>query len=923
MTQVELDIAGGALRREGETLPLRPKTLAVLLALIERQGETVSQDELRRLIWGNRHGSDAGPKQCIRELRRLLGDSATAPRFIETVGRYGYRLSGQIDIPGANTPSPSSERPLCVGRERELEALTKSLTAARRGNRAIALIAGESGAGKTRLVDSFLATLTGAAPAMWIAHGQCLPHPGAREPYGPLLEILSQIVNARPVANLPRLLRETAPTWLGHLPGADHGHDPATFDPGQKFGPDRPDPMPREFTLLMERITREQPGILVLEDLHWSDQSTLAWLCAWGLQRTPARLMVLVTYRFDEVDTAGELATTLSHLNRQPGIQTLTLEGLGAEAVHDYLAQRFPGNAFPPSLAAALAHRTEGHAILVEAVTEQWLRNGDIGQAAGRWQLNRPEKELVLAIAPGVRDVISAEIGRLTPAERQLLEAASVAGPRFSAAAMADTREAREDVEHRLENLARNRRFIEQAGVSQQPDGTLATRYAFRHALYHEAIYDGIPAAIRQGLHQRIGDRLETIFASDTAEVATTLADHFERAADWLKAARYRGLSGIRALDRGAAHDAATQLRQALALHERCPDADRSQSSAELRTLLGLGAALIVSEGFTREELRAVYKRASTLALEVGDPAEIAPVLAGMWNYHLSRAEFGKAEEIALGLRNLSANVPVQIAMATHNAIGQTAFFTGSLAASLPEINAALSLHEGAEEEAGDTLLGENAGIVCRQYAACVQQILGNDAEADAHLTAGMREAEALDQPFGQAQMFWAGAIIARERGDAALTLERAQRMIETCRRADIPYWIPPGNMLAGWARAMLGDPAGEEQLRNGLTAYEAMNARLTLPYGLGLFAEVLLHDGRTSDALNTLRRALRLVRSTGECWYEAELHRLWAKLAQQTGRPKNAQRALERALNIARRQGAIAFEKQALAQLAEISLKA
>lgn len=123
---------------------------------------------------------------------------------------------------------------------------------------------------------------------------------------------------------------------------------------------------------MMERLTQWMPGILVLEDLHWADASTLAWLAAWSLRRVPARLLVVGTYRSDEVDETDDLGVTLRVLARQSGFETLRLGGLDEAAISDYLVRRFPGHRFLTFLAAALTERTEGHAILVDAVIEQW-----------------------------------------------------------------------------------------------------------------------------------------------------------------------------------------------------------------------------------------------------------------------------------------------------------------------------------------------------------------------------------------------------------------------------------------------------------------------------------------------------------------------------------------------------------------------
>ncbi|XDA97981.1 AAA family ATPase [Sulfitobacter sp. LCG007] len=899
---IELDLRDGILRRGQKRMRLRPKTLSVLVALLEQQGDVVSAADLRRMIWGNGHGSEAGPKQCILELRRMLDDNAGNTGLIETVGRRGYRLTRPIPLIGAvseeTVPVPSV---LCLGRGKELEALGKSAAAARRGRRAVALISGEAGAGKTRLLEAFKAGLP-RRTSLWIAQAQGMAHPGAREPYGLLMDVLEQIMAGPEGATLARLLPVVAPSWVKQQPGRSLEAD--------ALDPTRRNTMLREFSELMERLTRTRPGIVVLEDLHWADSSTLAWLAAWGLgHRTPARLLLLGSYRDDELDSAETLATILGQLDRQPDCRLISLGGLDRAAVSGYLAERFPGNDFPQDLAQALAQRTEGHAILVDAAADFWQAQGLVWRDETGWHLSATPQTLVTAIAPSVRTLIETErTSRLLAGERSLLEIASVAGPTFCGIDLADDRDGVEAAERQLEHLARNRRFITRAGLSHRPDGTVATRYAFRHALHQEALYDGMPAANRQGTHRRIGLRLEASHGGTAGDISAVLADHFERGADWPRAARYRVMSGRRAHMRGAIADAAEQFRSALDLQTRgsgtgttTPEADRA---TELDALLGLGAALIVSDGFTADALPEVYRRAGHLAAEAGDPATAIPVLAGLWNVHVTRAELNRAEDLARALQTLAGHAPPHLAMVAHNAIGQTRFFTGALSDCAAEIAAVLEIAPRHAEQDGIAVFGEDPEVVCRQYAACVAELTGAPEEAERHLNAGTTRADQLGAAFGRAQMLWCGAVCARLRGDIGLTRDRAEALVAFCRAEAVPIWGDAGEMLAGWAQAMSGDTDGTARIAGGLAAFDAADVRITLPFGHGLAAEAASKMGDLAAGRRAMCRAFASVRASGERWYLADLHRLRAGLAQKAGRRDIARRARARADAVARTQG-------------------
>ena len=369
----------------------------------------------------------------------------------------------------------------------------------------------------------------------------------------------------------------------------------------------------------------------------------------------------------------------------------------------------------------------------------------------GTWTLARPADEIIAEVAPSLRRLITEQIDGMAHDDRRLLERSSVVGLTFSAAALASGRVEREEIERRLEALARRRRFIEASGTAHWPDGTVATSYAFRHALYHEAFYDLVPAANRQGLHRRIGMRLEAAFGRSAGEIAPTLADHFERGGDWRRAAAYRSRAGAAALDRGAAREAALQFRQAralLALGSSGPD----DVDVELEILQGLGAALIIAEGFTAPDLQEVYARAYEISRGLVDPGRAIPALAGQWNHCVSRADLTMALALADDLLRLATGAPAALQMAAHNAAGLTKLFIGNPHACLEHIAAVEALQESDEPSAAQALFGENPHVVRHHYAACVHQLLDDPAEAERQLALGLEVATALDQPFGKAQ---------------------------------------------------------------------------------------------------------------------------------------------------------------------------
>ncbi len=225
------DPASGELRCGSERVPLRPKTRAVLQFLLGHRERVVTRRELLHAIWPGSHGAERAPKQCILELRALLGDTASAPRFIETVGQQGYRFIARFDPPvtgrgpagaariAGTHPSPDLLDRTCVGREAELAALGDCFGRARRGERRVVFVTGEAGIGKTTLVDGLIDGLANPGE-LWVSRGQCVPHHGSPEAYAPLLDVLGRLWGERAEPRFIALLERHAPGWLVQLPGA-------------------------------------------------------------------------------------------------------------------------------------------------------------------------------------------------------------------------------------------------------------------------------------------------------------------------------------------------------------------------------------------------------------------------------------------------------------------------------------------------------------------------------------------------------------------------------------------------------------------------------------------------------------------------------------------------------------------------------
>src|SRR5262249_28634543 len=288
-----LDLAKGQLLGSGEVVALLPTASAFMRRVVEDGGHVVSREELLRVGWPNTHVSDGVLKVIIFEIRRALGDAPVAPRYIETVPRRGYRFTASRTR-SPRMPAPPDVRTALVGREALLALLAQRLERARAGQRQLVFLSGEAGIGKTAVLDTFLARAA-SDPDLVIARGACLEHYGAAEAYLPVLEALGRLLREPGVERVIGVLKTHAPTWLAQLPWLEDCGD-REASPRTLLGVTK-ERMLREMAEAVETVTATTPLLLVLEDLHWSDYSTLDLVGMLARRQEAARLLVIGSYR--------------------------------------------------------------------------------------------------------------------------------------------------------------------------------------------------------------------------------------------------------------------------------------------------------------------------------------------------------------------------------------------------------------------------------------------------------------------------------------------------------------------------------------------------------------------------------------------------------------------------------------------------
>lgn len=576
-----LDPANACLWREGARILVPPKPFAVLQYLVDHPGRLVTHDELLDAIWPETYVQPQILRTYMLDLRKALCDDAREPRYIESIPKRGYCFIAQVtdgtDAPLARS-RPAVAEPLrapLIGREQELASLAEHLELAAHGTRQIVFLTGETGIGKTALIDTWrhqAANMSGVC----VAYTQCIPGFAERHEYYPVYELLVHLCDCSQTA--ATTLRAQAPAWYPAAPAAAGA----------------PPRVPGDLCAALEAVARDTALILIFEDLQWADDATLDLIGALARRPAPARILLVASCTAPASGLPSRLNTLINDvLLRRLGTE-LSIARLNRAATEQLIASRLgtvvpdsspgadtaPANGVmritgagqipgamqaagdPAAIAGFVHQRSEGNPLFALAILDHLQSESLLTRSCGNaWQLRGSPEQIQATLPANVVRIIELEIAHLSAEERRLLEAGSlipIAFPAWAVAAALDQDLAA--TEESLDDLARQLPFLRRAGEDELPDGTLSAFYVFTHGLYRDALYRRQSAGRRAERHVRIAERLRTLFASREDLVAFEMAAHFEAAGDWLRAVQMLRLAELHAASRSA-HTTAADMR--------------------------------------------------------------------------------------------------------------------------------------------------------------------------------------------------------------------------------------------------------------------------------------------------------------------------------------------------------------------------
>jgi class 3 adenylate cyclase/predicted ATPase len=802
-----------------------------------------------------------------------------------------------------------------IGREEESALLLRRWERATKGEGQVVLLSGEPGIGKSRLTAAFMERLADEP------HTRLRYFCSPQHTDSPLHPIIGQMERAARLAHndtvqvkldkLDALLKQTSTSALhaalivDMLSLPNEGRYPALeLTPQQR----------RESTLealllQMDALTRSRPVLMVFEDAHWADPTSLEVFSRAVSEIASRRILLIVTFRPEfEPPWIGRAHVT-----------ALTVGRLTQFEVDGIIDQVIGSNPLPASIRQDIIERSDGTPLFVEEMTKAVLEAGSQGAA----------EHIVAAVPPPAAAVpatlhasLMARLDRLGSA-KELAQIGAAIGREFSHPLLAGVaRRPEAELQTALDRLIR-------AGLLYRQGVPPYATYLFKHALIRDVAYSTLLREPRRTLHARIAETLQGQHAEIVENQPELLARHWTEAGQIEKAAGLWGKAGLRSAQRSALVEAAEQLRRALDLITTLP-ATPALRREEIKLQVALITPLLPIKGYAAPETKAAVERARLLieqAEALGEPPEdpllLFSVLYGFWVANYIAFNGDVMRELAAQFLTLAGRqgttAPLMIG---HRLMGLSLLVTGDLAESRAQFDQAIALYNLAEHRSLPTRFGQDirvASLSLRSWALCV---LGFCRAALADAERALKDAREMGQAATLMYALLVASITQVICGNYAAANALVDELIAVTDQTGSLFWGAWGIMQRGCVLALTGKASGAVQtITSGVTAWRSTGSTAMMPFYLSYLARAHAEHGRFDDATRCIGEAMTAMETTNEKWCEAEVNRVAGEIGLLSPEPDVAKAAayFERALAVAREQQAKSWELRAAMSMARL----
>jgi DNA-binding SARP family transcriptional activator len=780
---------------------------------------------------GDRAGAVSTYHHCASVLERELGvvPDASTRKVFQRLMAHARPAAGPPEAAGSGAGRPGLAAAQLFGRSGELGLLQDAWRSAAAGRCGLALVRGGAGVGKTRLVTEVatMAQLQGAV----VASSQCFGTSG-RLALAPVADWLRNPAVQSAAAALD-------PTWRAEV---------GRLMPGESYG--RRGNGPRAMVDAWQRhrfyeglaralLAVGRPTLLVLDNMQWCDQETLAFITFCLQLADGSPLLVAGTLRDDELSEDPELGDWAVRMRATGLLTELSLGPLDA-ADTAHLAEAISGHPLPAADADLLHATTGGFPLyVIEAVRSSADPGGTL-----------PVGDLAA--------VLRKRFEQATAAAREVAGLAAAVGTNFTLDLLTEASDLEADtVVEAVDELWR-RRIMREFG-----DG-----YDFSHDMLREAAYAGVSPPKRWLLHRRIAQGLELLHADDTDAVAAQLAEQYARGGRGDRALAYYRRAADVAAGRLAYAEAIRLHREALSIIEAMP-AGRGRDSHELAVLEAMAAPLNARHGYSSPDLQRALERSIALAESLGRKDSTVTGLVALWTSRFVQgrtADGYQTASRALALVDPDSELTAQ----AHFAVGGSAVSLGRPAEGLQHLELAATLGGGAVS----LIIGTRSDVHAVAWAAHAYWLLGRDDEALSACREAIKLARAIDDPYNLAVALAYGAITHQMRHDLPGLTETVTELRELCDRYGFAYYREWGLILDGWSGT--GQP-GLELARLGISNLKSLGAFARMPYWLSLLADLLARNHQPGEARATLDAAIAAAQARDDVWWLAEVMRMRA----------------------------------------------
>jgi len=568
-----------------------------------------------------------------------------------------------------------------VGRESEVTLLLERWEQVKAGQGQVVLLSGDAGIGKSRLVQTLKEHVADEPHNRWECRSSPYFENTALYPlidlFQRLLRFQAEDILEEKLEKLEQTLRqyrlpleETVPLFAPILSLSENHYPPLNLSPQRQ----RQKTLETIVMMLLERAER-QPILFILEDLHWTDPSTLELINLLIDQTPTASVLMLLTCR-------PTLQPSWSHRSY---LTEITVNRLSPAQVEQVVHRLTDGKTLPTEVLAQIIEKTDGVPLFVEEMTKAILESGSLKEVDEHYELTGALS--TFAIPATLQDSLMARLDRLVTA-KAVAQYAAVIGRQFSYDLLQAVSQVDETTLQRELGRLVEAEIVYQRGVPPQ------ATYTFKHALIQDAAYKSLLKSTRQQYHQHIAQVLEEQVPETTEAQPELLAHHFTEASLTEKAVHYWYHAGQSAIKRSSYVEAISHLRQGLELLQTWSETlERLQQEVDM--LIALGASLLATKGYAAPEVGETYTSARQLCQQLEDPQRLFPVLRGLWNYYNVRAEYQEAQTLGEQLLALAQHIQdCAMLVAAHRALGTTVFQQGAVVVAHRHFTQGMALYD-------------------------------------------------------------------------------------------------------------------------------------------------------------------------------------------------------------------------------------